>query len=249
MSKRLKNGKKPGYYSFEGIIDPAKINHALLHQEMRKYEKMGCFSCDVVELYKKEEELKKKGKIVKLIPNDCPFFPKSHQGNGVSRIGTNKLLADALGVHNSDQLNEIGRPNIIYFYKRPFLNWRWPATPELDIFGQPVIVSEKATGYKNCLHHFDGKRNEYSVIRCLNKEHRTFHAFEDRGDFSLIHHVLATREHGNDTGPIMENGTVQAYYKLWKKVGKKQYVPKKDFETIAKFYEDNTDIIFIPKLF
>jgi len=238
MSIKLKNGKNPGFYSFEGIIDPAKINHALLHKLMREYERLGYFLCDIDELSKDK---------------DCPFFPKSLQTNGVSRIGTSIKLADALGVHDSAQINEIGRPNIIYFYKRPFLNWRWPATPEFDLFGRPVILpvdeNDKAIGYKNCLHHFDGKRNEYSCVRCLIKEHRTFHAFEDRKDFSIIHHVLATREHGHDMGPIMENGTVEAYYKLWRKVAPQQYEPKKSHEAIAKFYEEYTEIVYIRKLF
>ena len=222
MSKLLKNGKKVGFYAFENIIDPTKINYPELHKLMREYEKLGCFSCDVIELRKQEEATGEK-----LIPDQCPFFPKSHQGNGVSRIGTSIKLGKSLGVDNSTQLNEVGRPNIIYFYKRPFLNWRWPETPEFDIFGRPVIVTEKGRGHKNMLHHFDGKRNEYSCIWCLIQEHRTFHAWEDRGDFSLIHNVLATREHGHYPGPIMEDGTVEAYYKLWKRIDSKQYKPKK----------------------
>ena len=196
------------------LIRPELINNPALQAFLDRY--VHCEICDTQTMIDTGKRCP-----------ECIYYKGSLKSKkrGIYRIAFRPSIAKKFGFLTEDH---IGRTDIVYFRRHPELNNEMPIIPDVDIFG---VATTPFTHWQK--HHWKTHYNDRYVVRLLSSEHPTIEAMARRGDFTLLYHLLETREvHPNlEPGVLMTRAQVDEFYKGFKKVNG-IYVKTKKYKPI-----------------
>lgn len=162
-------------------MQPERIDFLGTHAFMDKYHY--CAGCDLQAKISSGERC-----------DDCPYTKASDRGKDTYRAALSRPIADSLGFLTEDH---VGRTDLEYIFRQhPELNGRMPVLPRYNIFGELVT----ATDYWE-KHHLYAHYDDRFLIRVLKSEHGTIEAMQRRGVYTIIIHLLRTREIHPDLEP------------------------------------------------